>query len=476
MADCMLVLYLAIAFVVGYVIGRMTNMRISIGLGGGASRALSAPQGTRLTVKEGDVVMHRFEFTAGHYGFAANTDGVAYGTIKRVNSDSTANIRWHMFYAPYHNTYFTRSKRGDYNQQMTEFGDEYHNGIVCPSYKRNVNNMIPIQYIIQKDTDVNWNITLGVESGVESVEEAVCLADKSDTGLVVYDDLVYNAYYRSLPITRSGNQPRAQTILCKKAQYTNNMVNLYVDDYLRLYHIPINSKHQFSCKKIRIAAKPKVPENPIHLAEIQVWSNGVNVASQATASQKDTPYTGWEAHKAIDGDMNSANHTNIDSWFELTFNQEIMVDKIVLYNRRDCCYDRIKNSELIVYNGAGKQVERVNMTKLFVDNALVATFTKMKLVGAVSGASTPHTIKLPSLSRGDKLVFSVTNGGGPSGLKAVLTQGRWAVPLTVRNVSSPDGQVVEFNYPVDVYQATMGISVTKAPSDWINYDLIHTVY
>lgn len=466
----MSLLYLAVSFVVGYIIGRTTNMRVSIGLGG---RSMLRASASASSLKVGDVVMHRFTFVTGHYGFPANTDGVAYGTIKRINYNGTLNIRWHMFSAPYLNANYRRNTRSD---SLLEFGDEYHDGIVCPSYKRNADNMIPIKCTIKNNTDTNWDVTKSVESNVESLEEAISIANMSNTGLVVYDDTVYKAYVRSLPVTRSGPEPRGQTILCKKASYSNNMVNIYVDDYLRLYHVQLNSKHQFPCKKIRISARAKTPDNFIHLSEIQVWSNGINVSSQGVATQKDTPYTGYEADKAIDSNMSTANHTNLDSWFELAFNQEFMVDKIVLYNRRDCCYDRIKNSNLIVYNGANKQVASVDMATLFVDNPMVATFTKMRLVTSVSGSGTLQTIKLPSLNRGDKLIFSVTNGGGPSGMKAVLSQDMWTIPLTTENVSSPNGQVTEFNYPVDLYKSTMGLSVITSPSDWINYDIVHTVY
>ncbi len=80
----------------------------------------------------------------------------------------------------------------------------------------------------------------------------------------------------------------------------------------------------------------------LHLAEVEVMSQGQNVARQGKASQISTDYAG-EATRAIDGNTNgefaahSTTHTAAtdNPWWEVDLGKLYPVDHIVLWNRMD---------------------------------------------------------------------------------------------------------------------------------------------
>jgi hypothetical protein len=80
----------------------------------------------------------------------------------------------------------------------------------------------------------------------------------------------------------------------------------------------------------------------IHLAELQVFSAGVNVALGATASQSSTGF-GGNVQYAIDGNTNgdypagSVTHTNVekDPWLELDLGSMQVIDSLSIWNRTD---------------------------------------------------------------------------------------------------------------------------------------------
>src|SRR5437588_9912754 len=79
------------------------------------------------------------------------------------------------------------------------------------------------------------------------------------------------------------------------------------------------------------------------LAEVEVYSDGRNVARQGKASQKNTA-NGGDASKAIDGNKSGKygdggqTHTVEDTsnpWWEVDLGQEYPIGSVVIYNRTD---------------------------------------------------------------------------------------------------------------------------------------------
>ncbi|MDB6074455.1 MAG: Planctomycete cytochrome, partial [Verrucomicrobiaceae bacterium] len=104
--------------------------------------------------------------------------------------------------------------------------------------------------------------------------------------------------------------------------------------------VPKNQKGQ-SGRFVRVEIPGK--GNPLHLAEVQVFSNGQNIALKGKATQSGQ-YAEAEARRAIDGKTNgdyykgSVSHTAdgaTDPWWEVELPANVPVDKIVVWNRTD---------------------------------------------------------------------------------------------------------------------------------------------
>lgn len=96
-------------------------------------------------------------------------------------------------------------------------------------------------------------------------------------------------------------------------------------------------------------------ERVLSLAEVQVYKDGINIAQQGKATQSSTS-VGALAGRAIDGNTNgdyfahsvSSTSSAGSSWWELDLGEEHRVSSVVLYNRVDCCGDRIKPARILL--------------------------------------------------------------------------------------------------------------------------------
>eukprot|EP00547_Thalassionema_nitzschioides_P013359 CAMPEP_0194260402 /NCGR_PEP_ID=MMETSP0158-20130606/45493_1 /TAXON_ID=33649 /ORGANISM="Thalassionema nitzschioides, Strain L26-B" /LENGTH=1009 /DNA_ID=CAMNT_0039000491 /DNA_START=103 /DNA_END=3129 /DNA_ORIENTATION=- len=89
-----------------------------------------------------------------------------------------------------------------------------------------------------------------------------------------------------------------------------------------------------------------------------------------TASQSTTTH-GAEASRAIDGNMdntwagNSVTHTegddDFDPWWRLVLDSEEVLGHIRVYNRGDCCGDRLNNAFIELFDDSGTLVFSINM-------------------------------------------------------------------------------------------------------------------
>jgi len=98
---------------------------------------------------------------------------------------------------------------------------------------------------------------------------------------------------------------------------------------------------------------------PVLLAEVEVWGGkmcNVNIAGEGTPSQIDTSSSGY-ASLAIDGYTDgeyrhgSVTHTatqGIGAWWKLEFDSVRSICGIEIYNRMDCCQDRLNGVTIYV--------------------------------------------------------------------------------------------------------------------------------
>lgn len=99
-----------------------------------------------------------------------------------------------------------------------------------------------------------------------------------------------------------------------------------------------------------------MPGQLIHLAEVEVYSGGTNVARNGKASQSTTAY-GGEAARAIDGNTsgefanNSVSHTadgDPNPFWEVDLGQELPLERVALWNRTDGLEKRLVGASLVV--------------------------------------------------------------------------------------------------------------------------------
>lgn len=118
-------------------------------------------------------------------------------------------------------------------------------------------------------------------------------------------------------------------------------------------------------KYVRIEKKSPI----ISIAELQVYVGCQNVAESGNATQSSTAYDG-QASRAIDGktdgDYNNGSITHTDEneenpWFQLELKECAVVDAVTLWNRTDCCFERMDDAKLILLDADKKPIAEVEL-------------------------------------------------------------------------------------------------------------------
>ncbi len=111
---------------------------------------------------------------------------------------------------------------------------------------------------------------------------------------------------------------------------------------------------------VRIAL-PKGHKGFLTLSEVEVYSAQQNVARSGKARQSSTSHNA-PAARAIDGRADgsfnscSCSSEQQDAWWELDLGLETPIDHIVVYNRNDCCPERLDNASITVLDANRKPV------------------------------------------------------------------------------------------------------------------------
>ncbi len=112
---------------------------------------------------------------------------------------------------------------------------------------------------------------------------------------------------------------------------------------------PASSVHG---RYVRIALPPG-QSRFLTISEVEVYSAGRNVARAGSATQSSVAYNS-PAGKALDGNADgsfpscSCTAESEDAWWELDLGSEIPIDHVVVYNRNDCCPERLDNVSVTI--------------------------------------------------------------------------------------------------------------------------------
>jgi hypothetical protein len=160
-----------------------------------------------------------------------------------------------------------------------------------------------------------------------------------------------------------------------------------------ILNLPVNTTGRYV--RVQLAGT-----NNLHLTEVQVFgtptTTAANVAQGKPASQSSTFSADYPASRAVDGNTDgnhlskSINHTNYDvnAWWQVDLGSATTINTITLWNRTDCCSDRLSNFFVFVanYDMTGK-----GFGDLVVDN----TVWRYSL-----GTTAPTTLNIPVNSTG----------------------------------------------------------------------------
>ena len=100
---------------------------------------------------------------------------------------------------------------------------------------------------------------------------------------------------------------------------------------------------------------------PLNIAEIEVYSGGVNVATKATKTESSSQYdaNSFPNKNLIDGNMSNFAHTNNSgtNWFKITLDKQYPIEKVMVYNRTSCCFERWASSFVKLLDDNDNEIE-----------------------------------------------------------------------------------------------------------------------
>jgi len=188
-----------------------------------------------------------------------------------------------------------------------------------------------IQWVAQLQKEPAWTALPALTVKAESSE----LAIDSQGGIVLRGKKAGKDSYRVEFSVPEGEQELTALRMEIPADQTSNFVLTHVSGSW-LPAKKTDPRARFV--RVTIPGKDKI----LHLAEVEVFSGGRNVALKGAATQSSLG-SGGEAKRAIDGNTdgdytkNSVSHTGTEAnpWLEIDLGAEVPVEKIVIWNRTD---------------------------------------------------------------------------------------------------------------------------------------------
>ena len=120
---------------------------------------------------------------------------------------------------------------------------------------------------------------------------------------------------------------------------------------------------------------PKDHDGFLTISEVQVFSSGKNIARTGKATQSSVGYSS-PAAKAIDGNHNgsfascSCTNSERNAWWEVDLGGQFPIDSVVVWNRTDCCPERLDKLSIRILNEERETTGERILTKSQARNAL----------------------------------------------------------------------------------------------------------
>ncbi len=190
----------------------------------------------------------------------------------------------------------------------------------------------------------------------------------------------------------------------------------------------------------------------LSLAEVQIFSNGKNIATSGKASQQSTGYDG-DAGLAIDGKTDggfvnkSVTHTGENvrkPWWEVDLGSKQPIDSIVIWNRTDGDYqERLAGYNVAILDGDRHEIFSKNGNPAPKDSSTIQI--RSDAGGEIHRAA---ILALPNLGKDPKTVFSTLVG------------------LIVRSDQVPTAAHAISLLPKEAWSADQSAAAVKGIVDW----------
>jgi hypothetical protein len=108
---------------------------------------------------------------------------------------------------------------------------------------------------------------------------------------------------------------------------------------------PVVEKYRY----VRIYRDKDGDDHWMNLAELEVFSGGVNVASGKTVTESNRyPDSVVATTNLVDGNPRTIAHTDNQAieWFLIDLGQAYEIENVVIHNRLDCCQGRLRNTKI----------------------------------------------------------------------------------------------------------------------------------
>jgi hypothetical protein len=205
----------------------------------------------------------------------------------------------------------------------------------------------------------------------------VFTAHVKSTGSEIWTQV--NTYMNAAFAQAVGNNYNVGLAACSHEWDSKHVVEAVFSQYLVT---PTTASSTALTRKVRVQLGG-ANWNYLHLREVEVWDqNGINRALNKNATQSST-MTGYPASSAVNGVVTgwSFSHTNggaskyhlsaaislhhlvqysnhfscasIGEWWDVDLGEDVSVAKVTIYNRVDCCSDRLSNSLVSLHDSQG---------------------------------------------------------------------------------------------------------------------------
>ena len=120
---------------------------------------------------------------------------------------------------------------------------------------------------------------------------------------------------------------------------------------------PLKFSVPFTCHYVKISSD----SNYLHVKEVQVYDNNNKLVSKGVKAYQSDSHPSFKAENAVDGNMSTMSHTRTKGtkskpgFLLINLGRGVLVSKIVIYNRTNCCDDRIAGARISLLDKKKKE-------------------------------------------------------------------------------------------------------------------------